>query len=49
MLLRISITLRNTKNESFLNQVNQLVDVLPLYLQIKKPDHFRDQAYFQDN
>lgn len=49
MLLRVSITLQNTTNESFLSQVNQLVDVLPLYLQIKKPDHFRDQAYFQDN
>lgn len=49
MLLRVSIALRNTKNESFLNQVNQLEDVLPLFMQIKKPDHFRDQAYFQDN
>ncbi|RXG29589.1 hypothetical protein SAMN04487999_2415 [Leeuwenhoekiella palythoae] len=49
MLLRVLITLQNTTNESFLNQVNQFEDVLPLYLQIKKPDHFRDQAYFQDN
>ena len=49
MLLRVSITLQNTTNESFLSQVNQLEDVLPLFTQIKKPDHFRDQAYFQDN
>lgn len=49
MLLRVSITLQNITNESFLNQVNQLEDVLPLFMQIKKPDHFRDQAYFQDN